>query len=113
MPMSQSLRKFMICCLVSWLQTDRIGTLLSIGSFVSSASLMFESEPRRVEIALFTFVRSFKGYYTYLYRRRLINVPYIDKLCFVGVFAALSVIFHEFPDMLKHKFVLDKLWGPA
>jgi hypothetical protein len=68
--------------------------MIITGSIFASGALLFEEKNRRVEIALFTFVRSFKGYYEVLQRRGIINIPHVDKLCFLTVFTALSVLYH-------------------
>jgi hypothetical protein len=65
-----------------------------IASLFASAALLFEEKNRRIEVTLYTFVRSFKGYYQMLRRRGLINIPHIDKMCFLAVFTALSILYH-------------------
>jgi hypothetical protein len=84
---------------------------LFVGSFFSSCCILFEEKSRRTEVTLFSFVRSFKGYYEYLSRRGYIDIPHIDKIFFVGIFSVLSLLYHSYPSFLKHKYLIDKMWG--
>ena len=82
--------------------------MICVFSLLSSLSIFFEKGSRKTEIALFVFVKSFKSYYEYLLRRNLIlEVPFIDKICFVGVFSLISLLYYRAPQHLKHKFMMD------
>lgn len=106
------------CCSHSTFNLKRYGIFivnsalsLFVGSFFSSCCILFEEKSRRSEVTLFSFVRSFKGYYQYLARRGIIDIPHIDKISFVAIFSGLSLLYHCYPTFLKHKYLLDKLWG--